>query len=68
MEEAFSDGSDGRESACSAGDSGLILGSGRSPGEGSGHPLQDSCWENPLSEEPGQLQSVKLLSQTGLSK
>ena len=32
---------------CSAGDLGLIPGSGRSPGEGSGNPLQYSCLENP---------------------
>ena len=31
----------------SAGDSGLIPGSGRSPGEGNGNPLQYSCLENP---------------------
>ena len=31
-------GSDGKESACSAGDPGLIPGSGRSPGEGNGYP------------------------------
>ena len=35
--------SDGEESTCSAGDSGLIPGSGRSPGEGNGNPLQYSC-------------------------
>ena len=40
-------GSDGRESACNAGDPGLIPGLGRSPGEGNGNPLQDSCPENP---------------------
>ena len=39
-------GSDGKESACSAGDPGSILGSGRSPGEGKGNPLQYSCLEN----------------------
>ena len=33
------DGSDGKESACSAGDMGLITGSGRSPGEENGNPL-----------------------------
>ena len=44
----FSDGSDGKESACNAGDSGLILGSGRSPGEGNGSPLQYSCPENSI--------------------
>ena len=31
-----------------AGDVGLIPGSGRSPGEGNGNPLQDSCLENPM--------------------
>ena len=31
-----------------AGDLGLILGSGRSPGEGNGNPLQYSCLENPM--------------------
>ena len=38
----------GKESACSAGDAGSILGSGRSPGEGNGNPLQYSCLENPM--------------------
>ena len=41
--------SDGKESACNAGDPGLIPGSGRSPGEGNGNPLQYSCLENPIS-------------------
>jgi len=36
------------ESACSAGDPGLIPGSGRSSGEGNGNPLQYSCLENPM--------------------
>ena len=48
----------GKESACQAGDMGLISGSGRSPGEGNGNPLQYSCLENPWTEEPGGLQSV----------
>ena len=39
-------GSDGKESAYSVGDPGLILGLGRSPGEGKGKPLQYSCLEN----------------------
>ena len=39
-------GSDGKESACSAGDLGSIPGSRRSPGEGKGYPLQYSCLEN----------------------
>ena len=42
----FPDGSDGKESACNAGDPGLILESGRSPGEGNGNPPQYSCLEN----------------------
>ena len=40
--------SDCKESACNAGDLGLILGLGRSPGEGNDHPLQYSCLENPM--------------------
>ena len=35
-------------SACNAGDLGSIPGSGRSPGEGSGNPLQYPCLENPM--------------------
>ena len=38
----------GKQSACSAGDLDSIPGSGRSPGEGNGNPLQDSCLENPM--------------------
>ena len=36
------------ESACSAGDLGLISGSRRSPGEGNGNPLQYPCLENSM--------------------
>jgi len=43
----FPGGSDGKESACNAGDMGLISGLGRSPEEGHGNPLQYSCLENP---------------------
>ena len=43
---SFPGGSDGKESACSAGDPGLIPGLGRSSGEGRGNPLQYSCLEN----------------------
>ena len=42
----FLDGSDGKESAFSAEDPGLIPELGRSPGEGNGYPLQYSCLEN----------------------
>ena len=44
----FAGGSDGKESACNAGDPGSIPGSGRSPGEGNGYPLQYSCLEIPM--------------------
>ena len=44
----FSDGSDSKASAYNAGDPGSIPGSGRSPGEGNGTPLQYSCLENPM--------------------
>ena len=42
----FSGGSDSKESACNAGDIGLIPGAGRSPGKGNGNSLQYSCLEN----------------------
>ena len=44
----FPGGSDGKASACNAGDLGSIPGSGRSPGEGNGIPLQYSCLENSM--------------------
>ena len=47
----FPGGSDGKESACNAGDLGSIPGSGRSPGEGLGYPLQYSGLENPKDRE-----------------
>ena len=37
-----------KESACNAGDPGLIPGLGRSSGEGNGSPVQYSCLENPM--------------------
>ena len=45
----FPGGSDCKESACNAGDLGLIPGLGRSPGGGHGNPLQYSYLENPLN-------------------
>ena len=39
----FPGGLDGKESACNSGDTDPIPGSGRSPGEGNGYPLQYSC-------------------------
>ena len=44
----FPPGSDGKESACNAGDLCSIPGSGRSPGEGNGNLLQDSCLKNSM--------------------
>ena len=44
----FPGGSGHKESACPAGDLGLIPGSGRSPGEGNGYPLQYSFLENSM--------------------
>ena len=44
----FPSGSDGKESVCNVGDAGSIPGSGRSPGERNGYPLQYSCLENPM--------------------
>ena len=44
----FPAGSDGKESACKAGDLGLIPGLGRSPREGNGYPLQYSCLGNSM--------------------
>ena len=48
--QGFPGGSDGKASACNAGDPGSIPGSGRSPGEGNGNPLQYSCLENSIDE------------------
>ena len=44
----FPGGSEGKESACSAEDPGLIPGLRRCPGGGHGNPLQYSCLENPM--------------------
>ena len=43
----FPGSSAGKESACNAGDQGLISGLGRAPGRGQGNPLQYSCLEIP---------------------
>ena len=55
----FPGGSDGKESACNAGDPALIPGLGRSPGVGNGNALQYSpAWRIPRTEVPGGLQSM----------
>ena len=47
-----------KKSACNAGDLGSIPGSGRSPGEGNGNPLQYLAWRIPWTEELGRLQYI----------
>ena len=60
-------GLDGEESACNA-DLGLILGLGRSPGEGNGNLLQYSCLENSMDRRAWQAVVHGVAnSQTGLS-
>ena len=44
----FPGGSDGKESSCNTRDLGLFPGSGRSPEERNGYPLQYSCLENSM--------------------
>ena len=44
----FPGGSEVKASTCKVGDPGSIPGSGRSPEEGNGNPLQYSCLENPM--------------------
>ena len=56
---SFSSGPDSKESICNARNPGLILGSGRSPGEGNGYPHQYSCLENSMNREAGGLQSME---------
>ena len=51
----FPGGSDGKESACKAGDLGSIPGLGRSLREGNGYSLQYSCLENPMDTEAWQV-------------
>ena len=47
QKQSFFGGSDGKESACNAGDLGLIPALGKCPGGGHDHPLQYYCLENP---------------------
>ena len=51
LSSSSSNSSNGKESACNAGDQGLIPGLGSSSGEGNGNPLQYSCLEKPLDRE-----------------
>ena len=54
LSRGFPGGSDGKESACNAGERGSIPGAGRSPGEGNGGPLQSSCLEHCMDTEAWQ--------------
>ena len=64
----FPGGSDGKESACNAGDPGSVAGSGRSPGEEIGNPLKHSCLENPVDRGAWRATVPGVAkSQTGLS-
>ena len=68
-QQGFPDGSVGKESACNAGDKGdmaSISGSGRSPGEGSGNPLQYSGLENHRDRK--QISGCQWLGGKGLGK
>ena len=51
----FPGGSDDEESACNAGDLGLIPGLGRSPGEGNGTHFSILAWKTPWTEDSGGL-------------
>ena len=63
----FPGSSVGKESACNAGDLGLIPGLGRSPGEGKGYPLQYSSLENSIDCSPWGLQESDRTEQLSLS-
>ena len=60
----FPGGSDSKESACNAGDSGSIPGSGRFPGVGMATHSSILAWRSPWTEEPGGLQSTESQSYT----
>ena len=55
MQNGFPGGSEGKETACNAGDRGLIPGSGRSPGEGNATHSSIFALRIPWTEEPGGL-------------
>ena len=63
----FPDGSVGKESACNAGDMGLIPGLGRFPGEGKGNPLQYSGLEN-LMDRGAWLATVHVVTESDMTE
>ena len=58
MENGLPYSSDGKESACSTGEPGLMPGSGTSPGERNGYHSSILAWRIPWTEVPGRLQSM----------
>ena len=62
--QSFPGGSDSKESACNAGDPGLIPGLGRSPGEGNGDSLQYSSLENSMDRGAWWATVHEVMSQT----
>ena len=56
----FPGGSVAKNLPANAGDSGLIPGLGRTPGEGNGNPLLYLAWEIAQTEDPGRVQSIVL--------
>ena len=56
-----------KKSACNAGDTGLIPGLGRSPGEGHGNPLQYSCLENPRNRGAWQV-TVQAVAESDMTE
>ena len=65
----FCGSSDGKESACNAGDQGLIPGLGRSPGEANGNPLYFSCLQNSMDKGAWRATAYRVAkSQTQLSE
>ena len=63
----FPGGSGGKASACNAGDTGSIPGSGRAPGEGKGQPLQYSGLENSMDYSPGGRKELDTTEKLSLS-
>ena len=64
----FPGGTEGKDSAQSAEDLGLIPGSGRAPGEGNGSLLQDSCLENSMDRGAWRATSIGRKEWTQLSE
>ena len=64
---SFPGGSDSKESACNAGDLCSIPGLGKSPGEGNGNPLQNSCLKNSMDRGAWQA-TVHWVTESGMTE